>query len=198
MVTTRDGTTVTSTTHTPAQFQVDSWLLLGDDAHTIRRPLASFATAGDSSFVLQSNQLVYADGLLEARFARPAVDGFQVGVSSLDLNSDFVIRPEFFSQEDYDNIKRDGSSPPLVAAEGTARLPWFAIFFQGRYTIRILALDHNAFDFVRSIARGDGGFSFGGSPGDRFERPIFHVEGGIGLFGSASSDSVGFVVHPRP
>ena len=94
-------------------------------------------------------------------------------------------------------VERNGSSPPLEATGGKATLPWFAIFFQGRYKIRILALDANAFDYVRSIARADGGFSFGGAPGDRFERPVFHVQGGIGLFGSASADSVGFFVHPR-
>ena len=30
-----------------------------------------------------------------------------------------------------------------------------------------------------------------GTSGSGFDRPIFHVEGGIGLFGSASIDSVG-------
>ena len=197
-VTTSGGTTVTSRTTTPAAFQIDSWLLLEAVALTVRRELETFESAGDSVYTQPANQLVYADGLLEARFSRPAVEGFQVGISSLDLDSDFVIEPEFFSQEDFDNIKRDGSSPPLEAVDGTARLPWFAIFFEGRYKIRILALDHNSFDYVRSIARADGGFSFGGSPGDRFERPVFHVQGGIGLFGSASADSVGFFVHPRP
>ncbi len=34
--------------------------------------------------------------------------------------------------------------------------------------------------------------------GSGFDRPIFHVEGGIGLFGSASTDSVGIIVLPRP
>jgi hypothetical protein len=37
----------------------------------------------------------------------------------------------------------------------------------------------------------------GGNAGDGFERPIFHVEGGVGLFGSASVDSIGFVVLPQ-
>lgn len=197
-VTTSTGSTVTAGTRTPERFHVDSWALLEADAVTVRRELDTFASAGDSVYTRTGNQLIYADGLLEARFSRPMVQGFQVGVSSLDLDSDFVIRPEFFSEEDFDNIERDGSSPPLEATDGKARLPWFAIFFQGRYKIRILALDANAFDYVRSVARADGGFSFGGSPGDRFERPVFHVQGGIGLFGSASADSVGFFVHPRP
>ena len=43
-----------------------------------------------------------------------------------------------------------------------------------------------------------GRFSRAGLAGDNFERPLFHVNGGIGIFGSASVDSVGFVVLPRP
>lgn len=197
-VTTTGGAVVTSRTRTPERFHVDSWVLLEDDLVTVRRQLETFASAGDSVYTDPANQVVYADGLLEARFSRPDVQGFQVGISSLDLDSDFVIRPEFLSQEDLDSIERNGSSPPLASADGKAALPWFAIFFQGRYKLRILALDGNAFDYTRSVARADGGFSFGGSPGDRFERPVFHVQGGIGLFGSASADSVGFFVLPRP
>jgi hypothetical protein len=61
---------------------------------------------------------------------------------------------------------------------------------------RTYALDRNWYDLVRSDP--DEGGSFGGLAGDEFERPLFHVEGGIGLFGSAAVDSVGFVVLPRP
>ena len=43
-----------------------------------------------------------------------------------------------------------------------------------------------------------GGFQFGGNAGDGFERPIFRVSGGIGLFGSAAMDSIGFTVLPLP
>ena len=38
---------------------------------------------------------------------------------------------------------------------------------------------------------------FGELAGDSFQRPLFRVQGGIGLFGSASVDSIGFVVLPR-
>jgi hypothetical protein len=39
---------------------------------------------------------------------------------------------------------------------------------------------------------------FGGNAGDDFARPKFNVNGGIGLFGSASADSIGFFILPRP
>jgi hypothetical protein len=61
--------------------------------------------------------------------------------------------------------------------------------------MRVLLLDRNAFDLVRTSAL-DGGFRLGGNAGDGFERPIFHVDGGIGLFGSAAMDSIGFTIRP--
>ena len=66
--------------------------------------------------------------------------------------------------------------------------------------IRIFALDENWYDLVRSspeLAGGRGAVAFGGNLGDAFERPIFHVDGGIGLFGSASVDSGAFFVLPE-
>jgi hypothetical protein len=59
-------------------------------------------------------------------------------------------------------------------------------------------MDRNWFDLARTdpvLGGGGGGFGFGGATGDATEPPIFHVEGGIGLFGSMSSDSIGFYVH---
>ncbi|NIW25090.1 MAG: hypothetical protein GWN29_11265, partial [Gammaproteobacteria bacterium] len=93
------------------------------------------------------------------------------GVFSLDPDSDFVIEPEFFEPDDFEAIDRQGSSPALEVLDGRLRLPWFTIFFQGRYKIRVLALDDNASDWVRSLPQGDSGFSFGGTLGDGFERP---------------------------
>jgi len=195
-VITDGGELVRAQTTTPGGFAVDHWFLLDDLGQDVRREFATFTARGDS--VYGDNQVVYADGLLEARFVRPDVVAFQIGVFSLDPDSDFVIEPEFFDPEDFDAIDRQESSPALEALDGKLRLPWFTIFFQGRYKIRILALDANASDWVRSNPQDDAGLSFGGTLGDNFERPVFHVEGGIGLFGSASADSIGFFVQPRP
>jgi len=62
----------------------------------------------------------------------------------------------------------------------------------------MFVLDENWFDLVRSTPQNDGALGFGGNIGDNFERPIFNIEGGIGLFGSASVDSLGFYIHPEP
>jgi hypothetical protein len=193
---TTKGEVLRSRTTTPERFAISEWVLLDDLGQNVVRTFSTYASSGDS--VYSENRVVYSEGLLEARFTRPAVPAFQVGIFSLDLDSDFVIEPEFFDEDDFANLDRQGASPALEGRDGTLRLPWFAIFFQGRYKLRILALDHNAFDYVRSIPQDDGAVAFGGNLGGRFERPLFHVEGGIGLFGSASIDSVALFVLPRP
>lgn len=197
-----DGRIVTATTTTPDSFSVRDWLLLEDPSLEIRRRLATFAdyqTQPDSLYFDPANQLIYQDGLLEARFDRVDAAAYVVGIESLDNNSPFVIDADYLSEEDLAQFQRLTSSPPLAADLSFLRLPWFAIFFEGRYRIRIYAVDRNWYDLVRSVpSLGGTNVGFGGNVGDAFERPIFHVEGGIGLFGSGSMSEIGFMVHPKP
>lgn len=197
-----DGRVVTATTTTPDSFSVRDWFLLEDPSLEIRRRLATFSdypTQPESLYFDPANQLIYQDGLLEARFDRVDAAAYVVGIESLDSNSPFVIDADFLSEEDLAQFQRLTSSPPLAADLGFLRLPWFAIFYEGRYRIRIYAVDRNWYDLVRSVP-GLGGTNagFGGNVGDAFERPIFHVEGGIGLFASGSMSEIGFMIHPKP
>lgn len=196
------GETLTATTLTPAEFTADAWTLLDPSGTTELRRLKTFADAGDSVYFQPENQLIYAEGLIEARFAPGgpanfAADGYQVALFSIDMDSDYVIDPPFFDEEDFEDLARMGSSPALIAENGRVRLPWFSIYYQGRYLYKIYALDLNWYDLVRTTPQTDGGLGFGGNFGDTQDRPIFRVNGGIGLFGSASVDSVGFFVLPN-
>ncbi len=189
-------------TTTPARFQVQEWVLLDSSGTTEIRQLQTFAEAGDSVYFQPENQLVYAEGLLEARFAAGGAgqffaDGYQVALFSIDPDSDYVIDPPFFEEEDFEDLAREGSSPVLSALDGRVRLPWFGIFFEGRYNINVYTLDLNWYDLVRTTPLSGGGLGFGGNAGDGVEPPTFHVEGGIGLFGSASVDSLGIFILPQ-
>ena len=197
-VVTPDGRRAFAETTTPAAFAVDRWVMLDEETLAVRDTLDSFDDRGyavhDST---DGNVLVYREGLLEARFERGAVPSYQVGLHSLDRESAFVIDPDFFEEEDFEELERVTSSPLLEAPDGTIRLPWLAIYFEGRYTSYVYALDRNWYDFVRTSPElGQGGPGFGGNLGDGVDAPIFHVEGGIGLFGSAAVDSVGFYIRP--
>ena len=116
----------------------------------------------------------------------------------MDYGSDFVIDPDFFEEEDFEELERENYSPMFQGVDGSVRLPWFAIFFEGRYKIRVWATDRNWNDLVVSSPSFNQGAGFGGNAGDDFDRPVFHVEGGLGLFASASVDSVGFRILPPP
>ncbi|MCA9756405.1 MAG: DUF4249 family protein [Candidatus Eisenbacteria bacterium] len=199
VVKTEAAEVLSATTITPPLLDVDDWVILDDAGEEVIRRFASYDDVNHPDEIYLANEIVYSTGLLEAQFQRPDVPAFEVGIFSLDLGSDYVIDPDFFDEEDFDSLDRETSSPPIESEDGTLRLPWFAIFFEGRYSIKIYAMDQNWYDLARSAPGfGDGGVGFGGQAGDDFERPIFHVEGGIGLFGSTSVDSIGFYVQPRP
>ena len=200
IVITEAGERIAAETTTPARLSVAEWVLLAGAGNPADRTLGTFAEFGDQVYEVLQNQLVYPQGILEASLdidpAAPAAPGFQLALFSLDFGSDLVIDPPFLDDDDLAAIQRQSSSPVFEAADGRVRLPWFAVFFQGRHLYKIQSLDRNAFDLVRSTPQG--GLAYGGNAGDNFERPIYHIDGGIGLFGSVSVDSVGFTIWSAP
>lgn len=194
-----DGRRATASTLTPGRFAVNTWVLLDEESLALRQTLRSFDEVGDDVFAAAENQITYLDGLLEARFDRVGNSFYQVAVLNLEDSSDFVIDADFLDEEDYESLEREISSPVLEASSNFVRLPWFAIYFAGRHKIKVFAIDENWYDIVRSSPAliGDGGGGFGGNAGDSFDRPFFHVDGGIGLFGSGAVDSIGMVILPR-
>ncbi len=196
-VVTAAGERLTAETTTPAVIDITDWVLLDNTGQNVDRELRTFEELGEAVYDAPENQLVYADGLLEAILNPQPTAGFQAGIYSLDMDSGLVIDPEFLEEEDLENFNRNVASPPILPSETNIRLPWFAIYYKGRYKIRIYSVDNNWYDLARTSGLFGGG-GFGGNAGDNFEKPIYHVNGGIGIFGSASVDSVGFRVLARP
>lgn len=201
-VETTRGEVLTARTTTPAQVVVDSWVLLDPSGSTELRTLRTFEELGNDVYDAPENQITYAEGLLEAQIPLGGPDmfgglGYQLALFSIDPGSDYVIDPPFFEEEDFEDLQRQGSSPPLSGEDGGLRLPWFAIYYEGRHLYKIYVLDRNWYDLARSDPDDQGALGFGGNTGDAFTRPIFNVNGGIGLFGSASVSAVGFRIHPQ-
>ena len=193
-----EGKTVRASTTTPERVRVRQMVLLDEDTQEIMRTLKSFAEVGDEVYTAPENQLTHLEGLIEIHLEK-AGEAYQAALFALEedaqlLDDDFV--------EIYDRTPEDllvNQSPPFAASDGIVRWPWFAVVYTGRSLIKVYAVDHNWFEFARSspdFQEEQGGF--GGLAGENFERPLFQVEGGIGLFVSASVDSVGFVILPRP
>ena len=59
---------------------------------------------------------------------------------------------------------------------------WLGVRFEGEYRVRLQAADLNYFDYFTTSFNGQSG-----SDGDK--GPVFHVEGGTGVFGSYVEDS---------
>ena len=190
------GQKVRATTTTPDRISINEVVLLDEISLQDVRSLRTYKDTPPNVFSAPENQVVYQEFLLETRFDRVDVQAYQVGIFSLDPGSDFVIVADFLDDEDYEDFERKTSSPPLEVADGNLRLPWFVIAFAGRHQIKVFAMDDNWYDFARSSPELDNG-GFGSLAGDSFERPIFRIDGAIGLFGSASVDSLGFVVLPK-
>ena len=77
----------------------------------------------------------------------------------------------------------------------TIKYPWIGIAFYGLNNIVANTLDDNVYDFVRSQQVQLGGSTL--SPGE-IQNVIYHVEGGIGVFGSLASDTVTTNVERNP
>ena len=193
-----EGKQVRASTTTPERMRVQQMVLLDEDTQEIMRTLKSFAEVGDEVYTAPENQLTHLEGIIELHLEK-AGEAYQAALFALEENAQLLDEdfPELYDETPED--LRANQSPPFAASDGIVRWPWFAVVYTGRSLIKVYALDHNWFEYARSspdFQEEQGGF--GGLAGDNFERPFFQVEGGIGLFGSASVDSVGFVVLPRP
>ena len=189
---------VRASTTTPDRMRVRRAVLIDEETGEILRTLKSFAEAGEEVFTAPENELTYLEGLLEIYLETVEVEAYQAAIFALEEEPTIVDEDiEEFLDEDIDDL-RANQSPPLAIRDGVVRWPWFAVAFTGRSLIKVFALDYNWFEYARTSPDQQEQGGFGGLAGENFERPFFEVEGGIGLFGSASVDSVGFVVLPRP
>lgn len=164
------GREVRGVTKTPGRMVIEEIAILEGDTMELLHRLDPDTADG--------NEVMFRQGLIEVRFDPLDVAAYQVVV--------------------LENGVAEGGSPPLEARDGRLSLPWFALGSSGEHVVEVYALDRNLFDFLRSVeASGENAFGFGSLAGDTFERPVFNLDGGIGVFGSASLDSFGFVVLPE-
>ena len=195
-IVTADDRRLNAQTTTPGRLRVVELLLLDEETLNPLRRLKLFAELGDSVYQTPENQIIYQQGLIEAILEEQLdIPAYQLAVFNLEKDSPLLIDADFLNEGNLEEFERQGASPALAVRDGQARLPWFAVAFAGRHKFKIYAIDENWFDFIRTDPEESRG-SFGGLVGDQFQRPIFNIRGGIGLFASAAVDSVGFTVIP--
>lgn len=75
----------------------------------------------------------------------------------------------------------------------TIRYPWLAVAFFGNNKIVANTIDDNLFDYIRSSSVQLGGSTL--SPGE-IQNVITNIEGGIGVFGAVSTDTLPTFIKP--
>ncbi len=195
-----DGRRASAETVTPEKVSIDEAMLLDEETLEVLRPMVTFADADwEGVFGAPENQVPYLSALPELRFDPVDVPAYQVGILRLDQDSQPVIDLSFLDEESkeeiYEQTRFGAQSPPMNIDSGRLKMPWFAIVFGGPHLVKLFAIDENWFDYIRSNGV-DTDNRWGGLAGDAFERPVFHIDGGIGLLGSASVDSIGLVILP--
>lgn len=191
-----EGKIIRASTATPEQVRVLQAALLDEDTEEIVQTLKLFAEVGDEVYTAPENQLAHLKGLIEIQIEK-AGETYQAALVALEEDAQLLDEelPDIYDREAED--LRTTPSQPLTISDGILRWPWFSVIYDGRSLLKVYAVDYNWFEYIRSSPEQQDEDNLGELLGDYFERPLFQVEGGIGLFGSASVDSVGFVVLPR-
>jgi hypothetical protein len=188
---------VRATTQTPPRMRIGEVVLLDDiledDEYREVGSLRLFADA-DDVYQAPENQLEYTRVIMEAHLEHDGqAAAYQFGITNLEFNSPLLIDSDFFEEDD---LERRETSPLLKSDDdGTLYVPWDGIYYTGRYKVKLYAVDQNWFDLVRTDNVSSQRES--GEAGQGFQRPLFHVENGIGLFASACVDSFGFFVRSK-
>ena len=190
---------VRATTRTPPRMRIGEVVLFDDvlDPQTGEyREVGSLRLFSDTDDVYQApeNQLEFTQVIMLARLEHDGeAVSYQFGVANLEPNSPLLIDSDFLDEDD---LERRETSPLLKPDDdGAIYVPWNGIYYAGRHKIRLYAVDQNWLDLVRTDNVGSERGA--GEAGQGFQRPLFHVENGIGLFASACVDSFGFFVRPK-
>ena len=194
-----DAPVVRARTLTPARVRIEELIWIDDDLETELQQLRLFSEIGDEVYGAGENQLEYTRGLLIVRLGDAEAGFYQFATSNLESSSPYLFATDWIEEGDLEDeegfeLERGNTSPLFRAEESELYVPWDGIYHAGRYKVRLYAVDRNWYDLVRTdnidSERGTG------EAGQSFQRPLFHVENGIGLFASASADSFGFFVRP--
>ncbi len=183
-VTTPNGDIITSTTYVPGNFEtvneVDpSYVYQGEEQVELTTTPSSYITNRQSYFVFTISALDPNPNNLTPFYA-DQVDDDETDIEEYYINSSGIVNEGNFEQNP------DGTI--------TLRLPWLAVAFYGSNNIIVNTIDDNLYDFLRSHDTQSGGSTL--SPGE-IQNIRYNVNGGIGVFGSMASDTIGtYIARP--
>lgn len=193
-------------------FPVDSAVVIAEHRYRLTVSFANGDSVSSQTFVpgnvktmnaLPDSVLYQAPKQVEARITPSFYPGRQTyfifslvinGTPSIDQLTPFYA--DVFDEDEMDISDFYINSSPILNEknyeenpDGTLSvlLPWAAVAFYGQNQVILNAIDDNMYDFLRSQSVQTGG---GTLPPGQIQNIIYHVEGGIGIFGSLASDTL--------
>lgn len=168
---------LTARTTVPAAFEI-----LGTIPDTI-----VYQSSEQLEFTLSSNvnpgrQNVY---LFNTIAANPEFDNLTPFYRGILENNDNNSINDFANNSS--NLINEGNFTKNPDGSIELRFPWIGVAFFGENQIVTNSLDNNIFDFIRSQDVQLGGSTL--SPGE-IPNAIYHIEGGIGVFGGVAADTI--------
>lgn len=175
-ITTVDGTEISATTFVPGNFTTvnelqDQYTYQSEQQIEVRATPSSYITGRQTYYIFTVNA-VSPDTSKLTPFYRDLVFDQDNDIEDYSINSSGIISEGNYEQNE------DGTI--------TLKVPWLAIAFYENNFVIANAIDDNMYDFLRSQDVQTGGSTL--SPGE-IQNIRYNVEGGIGIFGSMSSDT---------
>jgi hypothetical protein len=185
-VKTSNGDTITATTFVPEDFETinkdeveDRYLYQSEQQIEVDTTPSSYITGRQTFYIFTVNA------------SNPILDNMTPFYKDLVLNQGNDIENYYVNSS---GIINEGNYEKNSDGTITLKVPWLAISFFGPNDIIANAIDDNMYDFLRSQDVQTGGSTL--SPGE-IQNIRYNVNGGIGIFGSMSSDT-NFVEIVRP
>lgn len=177
-VTTDSGDEISSITYVPEDFETvnenelqPSYRYQGEEQVQVITTPSSYITDRQTYYIFNVNAVDPSPNSLTPFYADLVSDD-DTQIEEYYTNSSGIINERNYERNDDNTITLD--------------LPWLSIAFFGPNDIVANAIDDNLYDFLRSHEAQAGGTNL--SPGE-IQNIRYNVNGGIGIFGSMSSDT---------
>jgi hypothetical protein len=180
-----NGDRIEAKTFVPGNFETvnndempDEYVYQGEQQIQLRTTSSDYITDRQTYYTFTVNA-VNPDSSKLTPFYRDLVIDQENDLANFTINSSGIINEKNYERNADDTITLD--------------VPWLSVAFYDTNKVITNAIDDNMYDFIRTQGAQSGGSSL--SPGE-IQNIRYHVNGGIGIFGSMASDTLQVQILP--
>ncbi len=172
------GDEVMAQTLVPGSFEIDDEQARNSIPYQSEEQLEIVITGNDHAYNRQS-YFIFTVNVIDpdpdnlTPFYKSLIEEQDVDIEDFYVNSSGIVNEENYEENP------DGTQ--------TLRLPWIGVAFYGENDVVANTIDDNMYDFLRYQSVQGGGTTL---PPGEIQNIKYHVEGGIGIFGSMASDTI--------